>query len=126
MTIEYKNALAEVDMILKIIQKNMLNKIPNSFLKFVEQKKSKSYVPNLDMKLSLNEQNLLKETRAILSLIYRSYLCDSNESKKLKIDDSIDLRIKEIELNEKFSYKNIFKSDEVLEVGFKNKKEVLN
>ena len=39
MTIEYQNALAEVDMILKIMQKDMLNKIPKSFLEFVEQKK---------------------------------------------------------------------------------------
>lgn len=84
MTIEYQNALAEVDMILKIMEKDMLKKIPDSFLKFVEQKKSKSYIPNLNMELSLNEQNLLKETRAILSLIYRSYLCNSDESKKVK------------------------------------------
>lgn len=28
MTIEYQNALAEVDMILKIMQKDMLNKMP--------------------------------------------------------------------------------------------------
>lgn len=106
MTIEYQNALAEVDTILKIMSKDMLNKIPNSFLEFVEQKKSKYYIPNLDMELSLNEQNLLKETRAILSLIYRSYLCDSNERKKLKIDDSI-------ELNKKFSYENLFKKGKV-------------
>ncbi len=109
MTIEYQNALAEVDMILKIMEKDMINKIPDSFLKFVEQKKSKSYIPNLNMDLSLNEQNLLKETRAILSLIYRSFLCNPNESKKLKIDDNIELKIKQIELNEKFSYENLFK-----------------
>ena len=124
MTIEYQNALAEVDMILKIMQKDMLNKIPNSFLEFVEQKKSKSYIPNLNMELSLNEQNLLKETRAILSLIYRSYLCDSDESKKLKIDDSIELKIKEIELNEKFSYENLFKKGKGAVKKVTKKKEI--
>lgn len=113
MNIKYQNALSEVDVILKIMQKDMLNRIPKPFLEFVEQKKSKSYMPNLDMELSLNEQNLLKETRAILSLIYRSYLCDSNERKKLKIDDSIELKIKQIELNEKFSYENLFKEGKV-------------
>lgn len=109
MTIEYQNALAEVDMILKLVQKDILNKIPNSFLNFIEQKKSKSYIPNFNMELSLNEQNLLKETRAILSLIYRSYLCNSDRRKKLKIDDSIELKIKQKELNEKYSYENLFK-----------------
>ena len=109
MTAEYKNALAEVDMILKLMSKDMLNKIPNSFLNFIEQKKSKSYIPNLNMELSLNEQDLLNETKAILSLIYRSYLCSSEESRKLKIDDSIELKIKQKELNEKYCYENLFK-----------------
>jgi type I restriction-modification system DNA methylase subunit len=109
MTIEYQNALTEVEAILKLMSKDMLDKIPNSFLNFIEQKKSKSYIPNLNMQKSLNEQNLLKETRAILSLIYRSYLCNSEEKEKLKIDDIIELKIKQIEFNKKYSYENLFK-----------------
>lgn len=101
MTLEYKNALAEVDMILKLMTKDILDKIPDSFLKFVEQKKSKSYIPSLNKELSLDEQNLLKETRSILSLIYRAYLCNSEEKRRLQIDDII-------ELNKKYSYKNLF------------------
>lgn len=111
MTIEYQNALAEVEAILKLMPKDMLNKIPNSFLNFIEQKKSKTYIPNLNMELSLNEQILLNETRAILSLIYRSYLCNSEEKRKLKIDDSIELAKKQIELNKKYSYENLFKKN---------------
>jgi len=111
MTIEYQNALAEVEAILKLMPKDMLNKIPNSFLNFIEQKKSKSYIPNLNMELSLNEQILLNETRAILSLIYRSYLCNKKEKRKLKIDDSIELAKKQIELNKKYSYENLFKKN---------------
>lgn len=105
MTIEYQNALTEVEAILKLMSKDMLDKIPNSFLNFIEQKKSKSYIPNLNMELSLNE------TRAILSLIYRSYLCNAEEKRKLKIDDSIELVKKEIELNKKYSYENLFKKN---------------
>ena len=61
------------------------------------------------MELSLNEQSLLNETRAILSLIYRSYLCNVEEKRKLKIDDSIELVKKQDELNKKYSYENLFK-----------------
>ena len=111
MTIEYQNALTEVEAILKLMPKDMLNKIPNSFLNFIEQKKSKSYISNLNMELSLNEQILLNETRAILSLIYRSYLCNTEEKRKLKIDDSIELAKKQIELNKKYSYENLFKKN---------------
>lgn len=108
MTIEYQNALTEVEAILKLMPKDMLNKIPSSFLNFIEQKKSKTYIPNLNMELSLNEQILLNETRAILSLIYRNYLCNTEEKRKLKIDDSIELAKKQNELNKKYSYENLF------------------
>ena len=63
------------------------------------------------MELSLNEQILLNETRAILSLIYRSYLCNADEKRKLNIDDSIELTKKQIELNKKYSYENLFKKN---------------
>lgn len=111
MTIEYQNALTEVEAILKLMPKDILDKIPNSFLNFIEQKKSKSYIPNLNMELPLNEQSLLNETRAILSLIYRSYLCNDEEKRKLKIDDNIELVKKQIELNKKYSYENLFKKN---------------
>ena len=109
MTLVYENALAEVDSILKLIPEDLLHKIPNSFLDFIAQKKSKSYITNFDFDISLNEQNLLKETRTILSLIYRSYLCDSKQSRKLKIDDIIELKKNQIEINQKYSYENLFK-----------------
>lgn len=108
MTTTYKNALAEVDTILKLMSKNLLNKIPNLFLNFIEQKKSKSYITNLNFEKSLNEQNLLKETRTILSLIYRSYLCDDKTRKKLTITDNIELKRKQNENNKKYAYENLF------------------
>ena len=42
MTIAYQNALAEVDTILEFMSPELLHKIPNSFLEFIKQKKSKS------------------------------------------------------------------------------------
>ena len=111
MTLAYENALAEVDSILKLMPEDLLHKIPKSFLDFVAQKKSKSYITNLDLDKPLNEQNLLKETRAILSLIYRSYLCDSEQRRKLEIDDIIELKKNQMELNQKYSYDNLFKKN---------------
>ncbi len=109
MTLVYENALAEVDSILKLMPENLLHKIPKSFLDFVEQKKSKSYITNFNFDMPLYEQNLLKETRMILSLIYRSYLCDSKQSRKLKIDDIIELKKNQIEIHKKYSYEKLFK-----------------
>ena len=96
MTIVYRNALAEVDTILKLMSEDLLHKIPSSFLNFIEQKKSKSYSTNLDLELSLNEKKLLRETRIILSLIYRSYLCSPEQKKKLELDDIIELKTNQV------------------------------
>lgn len=109
MTIEYKNALSEVDAILNLLSEDMKNKISQSFLKFIEENKSQAYIPHFNIDLPLNEQKLMKETKIILSLIYRSYLCDIETSRKLKIDDIIEIKTKQIELNEKYSYENLFK-----------------
>lgn len=109
MTDEYKNSLSEVSIVLKSLSTDMRNKIPKSLLNFIEENKSKMYIPNFNMKLSLSEQNLIKETKVILSLIYRSYLCDEETRRKLEIDDIIEIKTKQMELNNKYSYDNLFK-----------------
>ena len=99
MTIEYKNALAEVDCILDNTSKELLTKIPNSILRFIKESKSKEYKFKLDDNLSLSEQSLKKETRSIISLLYRTYLCSPIERKKYIIDDLIELKIQQKEKN---------------------------
>ena len=59
----------------------------------------------------LKKHFLRKETRAILSLIYRSYLCSPNQSKKYKIDDIIALKEQQLKLKATYNYDNIFKKD---------------
>ena len=66
MNIVYQNALAEVSTILPLLPKDLLEKIPKSLLNFIEQKKSKSYMLNVNLEKKQSEQNLLKETRIIL------------------------------------------------------------
>ena len=109
MTNEYKNALSEVNAILNLLSEDMKNKIPQSFFEFVNKNKSETYRPNFDMDLPLTEQKLLKDTKVILSLMYRSYLCDENTRRKLEIDDMIEIRTKQMELEQKYSYENLFK-----------------
>lgn len=109
MTDEYKNSLSEVSIALKSLSTDIRNKIPKSLLNFIEENKSKGYIPKFDIELPLSKQNLMKETKVILSLIYRSYLCDEETRRKLKIDDIIEIKTKQIELNNKHIYENLFK-----------------
>ena len=111
MTVEYQNALAEVDYILGITSEEILKKIPKSLLNFIKKQKTNNYQFTINEELSLAEQSLRKETRAIISLIYRSYLCSPEQSKKNKIDDIIELKKRQKELDEIYSYDNLFKKN---------------
>ena len=98
MTKEYKDALAEVDCILSVVSDNIVEKIPSSFLDFIKKQKTQNYQFTINHGLPIKEQSLKKETKAMISLIYRSYLCSTDESKKYKIDvnrvKKISIRIK--------------------------------
>ena len=61
MTVEYQNALAEVDYILSITSEDIIKKIPKSLLDFIKAKKTKNYQISLNDELSLAEQPLKQE-----------------------------------------------------------------
>ena len=49
--------------------------------------KDNNYIPNIDFNKSLQEQKILRETRIILALIYRDYLCPQNERQQLLLNE---------------------------------------
>ena len=63
----------------------------------------KNYIVNIDYSKKLNEQNLLNETRAILSLLYRDYLCDKDEKERLLKIDKEELEKQRKELQDKYN-----------------------
>ena len=82
--IEYSEAIVELLEILEYSDDNILEKIPKKLIKFWKRNKSKTYKPNLDHDKSISEMNLKDKTKSILSMIYLNYLCNDEESKKIK------------------------------------------
>ena len=82
--IEYSEAIVEVLEILEYSDDNILEKIPKKLIKFWKRNKFKTYKPNLDHDKSISEMNLKDKTKSILSMIYLNYLCNDEESKKIK------------------------------------------
>lgn len=80
---EYKEALSEVNIVLENTEDEIVKKIPNNFIKFIKENQDKNYKIELEYGKSLIEQNLKKETREILALIYRDYICTPEERKEL-------------------------------------------
>lgn len=97
------------------MDKNLVKKIPENFIRFVEQNKSDDYITNIDYSKSINQQELQKGTRVILSIIYREYLLSSEKKKELMKKDEEELKRIEQELKEKYNPDNLFKKKEKIE-----------
>ena len=70
--VEYLNSLYQVSEIINYLSPELKNKIPKKLLTYFEQNKSKNYNWNLE------------NTKEILTMIYKEYLCDEKE--KLEIE----------------------------------------
>lgn len=105
-------AFAEVYDIIMHLEKDLYNKIPKSFLELLEKNRDKEYKFNIDYLKDINEQYLLQDTRAILALIYRDFLCDEEQRLKLKEQDEILLEKSKKKLYEKYNTDNIFRNKE--------------
>lgn len=105
-------ALSEVYDIITHLEENTYKKIPQRFIKMIEKNKDNTHVIKIDYAKSINEQDLLKDTRIILSIIYREYICSSEKKEELKYRDIIELR-KDEEVNGiGFDWKKILNVEE--------------
>ena len=110
-------AFTEVYEVLKLMPKQLLNKIPNEFYKMIEEERDKKYFP--DIREPLEKQKLKNETIIILGLIYRDFLCSEEERKKLQEKDARELQEVqqklEEEIRQKYNPDDIFKNRNKIE-----------
>ena len=79
----YKNAFKEVYDILGNTEIELIEKIPTKFMDFIKVNMNVNYKTNIKFDEPIDNQPLLKETEAILSLIYRSYWASDEEKQEL-------------------------------------------
>ena len=84
----------------------MRNKISSSFINFIENNKSNNYVSNINPK----KQKIKKETKEMLGIIYRDYLCSYEERKKLIKEEQKEITQIEEKLRQKYNPDDIFKN----------------
>ena len=110
------------------VYEKISQKIPDKFINFIKQNKKDDYKTNIDYSKNINEQELQRGTRIILSIIYRDYLCEDEKKKKLMQEDNKELIKIENELKEKYNTSNLFiknnipiqKKEEIIEYKKEN------
>lgn len=80
----YPNAYKEVYVILNYINKEELEKIPQSFMDMLQKNMSKDYEFEIDASVDFEEQNLLKETKVILAYMFLNYW--GTEEQRVRIE----------------------------------------
>lgn len=94
-------AFCEVYDIINHMSKEMQEKIPKSFVNLIKDNRDLDFKFYIDYSIDIKEQ-LLEETKVILSLIYRDYLCDKEKREKLLAIDLEEIRREETILQEKY------------------------
>lgn len=121
-SIEYSEALSEIDDIFNHLDIEVLSKIPKKFKEFVSNNKSNTYKPAFNHSLKLNELPLRKKTRAILSLIYFNFLCNEEQKMEYKKRIKENSIKREQEIKEKYNTDNLFKK-KVLETKIQEEQQ---
>ena len=83
MTDTYRNAFTEVYEIISYLKDVEYNKIPKNIIKKIEKNRNTEYEFLIDETKSLDEQDILPETRAILFNLYRDYFATPKQKEQM-------------------------------------------
>jgi len=100
----------DISIIIKMMPIEMKEKISKSFINFIEKNKSNNYVSNINPKIPIREQNIRKETKEMLGIIYRDYLCSNEEHDELIKQEEQEIKQYKEELRQKYNPNDIFKN----------------
>lgn len=105
---QYLKAFSEVEQIIALMPEGLQKKIPEKFKNILSTWKDRNYAPNIQE--PFEQCNIMEETKIILAVIYRDFLCSEEEKKEIKLKDSQKLMEYEKELREKYNPDDIFKN----------------
>ncbi len=94
-------AFTEVYDVINHMEIEMQEKIPKNFINLIKENRDLDYKLKINYKEDIKKQ-LLKESKIILSLIYRDYLCSKEKKEKLLQLDLEEIRREEKILSEKY------------------------
>jgi hypothetical protein len=112
LTRNYQEAFVEILEIFNYISIEDQNKIPKKFKQFLKNNASTTYEYKINNIENFNPNDLRHETKCLLAMIYRNYLCDIEERKEF--DNILKDNSNKLEEEKRLAYdpKNIFKTSE--------------
>lgn len=110
MNVKTKEIYSEVYQILNLLGTEYTEKLPAKLMNMLKEKRAINYNLQYIEELPLNEQNIRKETMAIIVLLYLNYWCeDENEVAEINNILKNNEEKYQLELRERYNPDNIFK-----------------
>lgn len=81
MNIKTKEIYSEVYQVLNLLGNEYIDKLPNSLLNMLKEKRNMDYNPQYIEDVPLNKQNIKKETISIIALLHLNYWCENTKEK---------------------------------------------
>ena len=120
---DYADLAAEMNILLRYIDDELVEKIPQKIIEFFQGVASPHFKSRIDPRLPLDQQLLLPSTECMLTLLYRQYWCTNEEREEL---DELLLAGEETrQQEEQATFDNIFQKIETNEVEFVHEAENL-
>lgn len=108
--VDYNKRLVEVSVILNHLTKSDYNKIPSEVIDTIEKNKDKEYTWSYDETKDLKDQNVNRDTIAIVSYINMCYLLNEKQKKYVQeILKENQIKIEEIK-EKKYNSDSLFKN----------------
>lgn len=112
----FSKACKEIVEILRFVPDKEVSKIPKEMREMFEDEMDKNYKFTINTEISIEEQVLLNETKAILSNIFRDYWASPYQRKKIIEKQKKDRKILEQQKREIYNPDDIFKRKSTLEI----------
>lgn len=106
---EYKKCLVQLDEVLSYLSEEDLNKIPNEIRDSIKEQKDSEYIWEYDEDKNLSEQNLDRNTVAMLSYLNMEYLLNDKQKEYMQKLHEFNERKLEQQKQEKYNPNDIFK-----------------
>lgn len=107
-------AYSEVFEIINQLEDDLVNKIPQKLIEFLDEERDKNYSSKIDINIPLNEQKINRNTMILLTILNLNYWCETKEEKQelLKIlkenEEKVKLRGRQLKEG---NFNNLFKEN---------------
>lgn len=102
---------SEVYQVLNVLGNEYISRLPKSLYNMLEEKRDITYNPQYNMGITLNRQNINKESLNILALMHYNYWCN-DENEKIELQNILknNEELHEENLRKKYNPEDLFKN----------------